>query len=271
MTFHTSYIGGCTQAVEQADCSETLHPVEVHNIENAASTRNGSAIDSQINSSVRTPTWLPFAAEVYETSKSVKDYFIVPVVIMPSDLPNRNLTAFPAKELGRFNYDKGRMAYDTWSGSPVHVNHESKDVTKAIGAVVDTALRPIYTPSKQKLWKVVALLAIDRTKSGISEQIEANQRPYYSMGAYVKGYACSVCGEGGLLNDNMKSKYECLPCGTKHAAPDRNRKARRFEREDGSTALGFVNVIYPTGYEISSVTVPAYASAYTPGHKKRDL
>ena len=263
-------IDGHYQLLEKADCPETLLPVEAFDLETAAST-GSKDIDSRISDSVRTPNWLPFAAERYEISKSTKDYFVVPVVIMPTDVPNRNLTAFPAKELAQFNVEKGCMAYNTWNGAPVHVEHKSEDMTKAIGAVVDTSLQKVQGTNGYDMWKVMALLAIDRTKSGIARQIAEGQRPYYSMGSHVRGYTCSVCGKGGMIKEGMKSKYDCLPCGTKHTAADRYGRQRKFSESGGQTVLGFTNVIYPTGYEISSVGVPAYTSAYTPQRRLKNL
>ena len=38
---------------------------------------------------------LSVASDTYKISKYIKDYVLVPVVVMPSDLTNRNKVAFP--------------------------------------------------------------------------------------------------------------------------------------------------------------------------------
>ena len=54
---------------------------------------------------------LPFFAPQYHISPDAKDYIIVPVIVVPSDLPNRNRVGFPLKELMRANPETGQLAY----------------------------------------------------------------------------------------------------------------------------------------------------------------
>jgi hypothetical protein len=87
------------------------------------------------------PKWLPFASKSLKISASLSDYIVVPVVIMPTDLPNRNGVAFPLAQLVKWDNEMGRVAYKTWTGQPVHYEHANQDPTKAYGVVVDTYLR----------------------------------------------------------------------------------------------------------------------------------
>jgi hypothetical protein len=57
-------------------------------------------------------TWLPFSAPHYQISPDPSDYILTPVIVMPSDIPNRNGVAFPLKELIAFNPDMGMQVQD---------------------------------------------------------------------------------------------------------------------------------------------------------------
>lgn len=207
--------------------------------------------------------WLSSASKVYHTSPDASDYFTVPTIIMPTDLPNRNMTAFPREELARFDPEIGDLVYRGWIGKPVYVEHKNLDYTKAIGAVVDVSMRKIEN-SEGDIWKVIALMAIDRTKNrAIAEDILAGRRKTYSMGALVKAYQCSFCGAVGEIRPGMKDKYEALPCGKQHAYVDRLGGFREFATKNGGRTIGFTNALRVKPFEISSVGYPAFASAYT--------
>src|SRR3972149_9827375 len=110
-------------------------------------------------------TYLPFAAKPYQISADIRDYIIVPVVTIPADLPNRNEVAFPLKELVKFQPEYGMPTYLTFRGKPVHHEHDNQDITKAHGIILDSYLRKFKSPgSNTDVWKLVELLAIDRTK-----------------------------------------------------------------------------------------------------------
>jgi len=220
---------------------------------------------------VDAPDWLPFAAEQYETSSELADYFVVPTIIMPTDLPNRNLVSFPLQELTKFNSTIGDLTYRGWKGKPIYVEHANLDFTKSMGAVVDVAMRPIKR-TNPKLHKVVALMAIDRTKyRDISSAILRGSRPNFSMGALIKKYTCSVCGASTEMKAGMNSKYERLACRTSHAGPDRNGGFRTFPLPSGGVTLGYLKVEDILPFEVSSVGVPAYASADSNPAEIRDL
>lgn len=187
--------------------------------------------------------WLPFAAKHYVISPRIEDYFFRPVPLFITDLPNRNGVGFPAKELARWSEDGGCQAYLTWRGKPLHVEHEADDPTQAIGVVVDVIMRPLVGYGDNRLWKVIALNAIDRTKrTNITSAIEAGKRNTWSMGSLVHGYTCSYCGA------------EVGKCS--HI--DENAKVVLYEL-DGQLVYRLVNGIF--GVEFSSVGDPAYGVA----------
>jgi hypothetical protein len=188
-------------------------------------------------------TWLPFAAKPYHISPNVKDYVLVPVIIMPSDLPNRNGVGFPLRELVKFMPDYGVQAYKTWKGQPTHLEHQNQDVTKAYGVIVDAFMKPMKTHGQGKLWKLMLLLAFDRSKHPeLTSRIETGEVNSYSMGAFVDGYTCSACGaELG---------------GCHHLDP---KQQGQFYIQNGT--LIFKNVRGIKGFETSAVSDPAYVSA----------
>lgn len=136
---------------------------------------------------------LASAAEYYDLSKDIRDYFMVGVPIIWSDLPNRNGIAFPLSELVAWHKKKGCMAYQGWKGQAVRVEHDWDG--PAIGLIADVAMRRLTGFHNDRLWKVVTLLAIDRTKNvKTASAIESGQRNTYSMGCLVGRHTCSYCG-----------------------------------------------------------------------------
>lgn len=261
--------------LETADVQGSLPPLELHKGKDAvveyASQHNISRASSEqlYSTIVNAPKWLPYSSSIYHTSANVKDYFTVPTIIMPTDLPNRNGTAFPLTELAKFDPEIGNHAYMGWIGKPVYIEHDNLDYTKAIGAVVDVAMRKIDN-ANGGLYKVIALMAIDRTKNPkIANDILSGRRRNYSMGAMVKAYQCSICGAKGFIRSGLRNKFEALACGTQHAAFDRQGKFRTVPLTANSQerTLGFLNAIGVKPFEISTVGYPAFASAYTPEYR----
>lgn len=252
--------------LETADVTATLPPLEIEKLSTLETYAKRNRVSDEtagyINGvMMNVPDWLPFAAEIYKTSANVKDYFVVPTIIMPSDLPNRNGAAFPLTELTKFSPDIGDLTYKGWKGKPVHIEHQNTDPTKAIGAVVDVSMRKIKDTN---LWKVITLLAIDKTKRpDISDEILAGRRTNYSMGAMVKGHVCSVCGAKSLIKPTHKTRYDGLECKESHGSFSRHNTFREFSDAQGNKIIGYLNVHGIMPIEVSSVKVPAYVSAET--------
>lgn len=189
--------------------------------------------------------WLPYAAPIYQISPDMKDYVMVPVIIMPSDLPNRNGAAFPLQELIKFHPHLGQQAYKTWKGKPTYMNHKNDVLEEAYGVIADSSLRKLTEFGDGKIWKVLLFLTFDRSKHpDICQRILNKDLNSYSMGAWVASYNCSYCGHeiGGkecthLFKSNPSQMY---PIG-----------------QD----LVFRNCIGIEGFETSVVDTPAYISA----------
>lgn len=188
-------------------------------------------------------SWLPFAAKEYHCSKDPSDYVLVPVIAMPSDLPNRNGVGFPLKELSTWRVEDGMLAYQTFKGKPVHIEHDNQDPTKAVGMIVDTALVPMIGFGGQRLWKLLLLLAIDRSKDPTYAQyVLTGEINSYSMGAWVEAYSCGYCG---------------APMGSCNHI--NARRPRDFYILDGKLVYRRVHGI--KGFECSIVRDPAYVTA----------
>lgn len=184
---------------------------------------------------------LASAAAYYDLSKNIADYFLVGVPIMWSDLPNRNGIAFPLSELTAWNKKKGCMSYQGWKGQAVRVEHDWNG--EAIGLIPDVVLRPLTGFHNDRLWKVVALLAIDRTKNfQIAKDVEEGRLNTYSMGCLVGRHTCSYCGA---------KMGECV-----HLDP---KAAINFYELNGK--LVYCNVHDIDAEEVSVVKDPAYGVA----------
>ena len=189
-------------------------------------------------------SWLPFAAKDYIISPNPEDYVLVPVIAMPTDLPNRNGVGFPLKELARWRPDDGMLAYQTFKGKPVHIEHDNQDYTKAVGVIVDTSLVPFVGYGGGVLWKLLLLLAIDRSKDPVyAAKVLSGDINSYSMGAWVESYSCGYCGSSASHN-----------CGHINL-----RRPRDFYVLNNRLVFRSVHGI--KGFECSIVADPAYVTA----------
>lgn len=140
--------------------------------------------------------WLPFAATQYRISPNIEDYIFVPVFLIPSEIPNRNGVAFPIKTLLEFNVEHGKLAYKTLIGKPVHYEHDNEIHDKAYGIIVDVFLRKLSGYGSNKVWKIMALVAVDRLKyPDIAQRLLTNELNSFSMGSWVDHYTCSYCNK----------------------------------------------------------------------------
>lgn len=236
--------------LETALCPDGVFPaIELHDIlkgnerKALAATKAAGVTDDLAAVIMDSPSWLPYAAEPYQISAKLTDYVMIPVVIMPSDLPNRNGVGFPFRELTRFNTDAGCLTYRTWKGKPTHIEHQNQVLSAAKGVVFDSAFRRIDRAAGD-VWKVVCLCGVDRNKdSFLANQILTKERPSFSMGAYVRDYACTICA-------SLHSKGGCEH--VKHGKPEFKMYNKR---------LAYLEAIDPLGFEISSVHTPAFVSA----------
>ena len=135
--------------------------------------------------------WLPAAAESYHISADISDYVIVPVPIVTSDVPNRNLQAFPNGEITYFDPIHGTFVYNTFKGKPTHIDHRNEDPTQAKGVIFSSYYT--YVP-RYRTGKIITLCGFDRSKDRrLANSIISGERDSYSMGAFVTTFVCSIC------------------------------------------------------------------------------
>lgn len=228
--------------------------IDLHSIKKRQ--ENSKPLDSQMKKLVKANldtgkigTWLSLASEPYQISPNLEDYVLVPVVIMPSDLPNRNGVAFPYKDLTAFNpnpYIK-RVSYQTWEGAPTFYEHNNSDYTKAKGVVFSVTMTPIIN-SVGNLYKVTTLCGFDRNKDlELFSKIATKRLSTYSMGAFVDDYVCNICG----------TTFEQGGC--KHVDIN-NPQFQIFDTQEGRK-LAYYETKGMCGFEVSAVETPAYVSA----------
>lgn len=193
--------------------------------------------------------WLPFAAKSYNISPNVEDYVLLPTIAMLNDLPNRNTVAFPLDQLVGWHRDAGMPAYRLWKGQPAFYEHANDDHTKALGLVLDSAMRRLdgYGVSQRTglpLHKLILLTAVDRNRApSQAGRVMSGDLRTTSMGAYVTGYTCSKCKAalGDCSHLNPKAPYDFYI--------------------DKDNELVFRNIAGPTPFENSLVETPAYHMA----------
>lgn len=192
--------------------------------------------------------WLPAAAKVYNLSPNIRDYILIPVPVMFSDIPNTNGDSVTIQEFLRFDPDMGMQAFKTFRGQPTYREHDNKVITKAKGVILDTFLRPVRGYGGGRYFKLVELLAYDRTKDPmLVNSILSGEENAYSVGFYFKSYKCSICQ--AVCGQGFNSK----PCG--HTQP------RRPTYKNERNQLVYRQCGQIKGFETSSVFNPSYISA----------
>ena len=193
--------------------------------------------------------WLPYAAEHYKTSRDIRDYVLVPIPSIFSDLPNTNGDSLSLRQMLRFDPQLGMQMYKTFRGKGTFLEHANKDITKAKGIILDAFLRPV--PFNRKYYKIVLLLAYDRTKDPeLASRILRNETNAYSVGFYYSSYTCSICGTRVGRGINTR------PCvHTQLGRPTYKQTDSKIVYRQCEDAVGF---------ECSSVSTPAFVSAIGP-------
>lgn len=139
--------------------------------------------------------WLPFAASHYKISPDIRNYIMVPVPSLITELPNTNGDSVSKEELLKFNPEYGMQAYRTWKGKPVQYEHDNQNIQKAKGVILDVYLRKLKGFGRDKHFKLVMLLAFDKTKDPmLCNQILSEPNSSFSVGMYFDSYSCSICG-----------------------------------------------------------------------------
>lgn len=203
-----------------ADC-DTLGPIDLHNEikrKSVVVASEGVQVMSdsplrQIGDALDWTSWLPFCAKSYCISPNPEDYVLLPTIICPSDLPNRNGVGFPLNELTRWDPETHQQVYRGWKGCPTYSEHQNNDHTKARGVVIDSVLRKVEGVHGN-FWKVLGLAAFDRNKyPDVAQRLLTRRTTTVSMGALVSAYSCSVCGQqisdhGTCGHINLRNKLD---------------------------------------------------------------
>jgi hypothetical protein len=174
-------------------------------------------------------------------------------IIFASDLPNRNLIAFPKEELLRPNSSSGCLGYQSWRNkisAKDHVNRKIPEDCK--GIIFSSFIKPLKGV-KGNLLKVMTLLGFDRYRDpALANAILTGQRSAYSMGAFCGYYTCSICG---ARHPEMACEHVEIP------TKEMKRPLKLWADSDGR--LAYLKARNIVGFEVSSVVNPAYLSAKT--------
>ena len=219
-------------------------------------------------------SWLKPASAKLNISPSIKDYVMVPVILFYASVPNRNGLGFLEKDLVEWSTEHKAPAYKTWRGSPMHIEHDNKDPSKAVGVVLDTFMRK-HEAEPIPFWKNIAYLAVDRGKDqDVAKRVLKREISTYSMGCYVNGgYRCSVCEQsscGHIMPPTARSKRFALieggvaidsgSAGAKRTLMDESRHHGNDALPD-LPVLAFPVAKEPVGFEVSLVETPAFPMA----------
>lgn len=225
-----------------------LHAEQVSRDSKAISIR-GDRIGSSANLDLDVNVWLGKAAEIYGTSKDIRDYIVVPVPVNISELPNTNGDGFSKAEWLRFNPDQGKLAFQTFKGKPTFIEHANKDYTKARGIIFDSHLSPLVG-FRGNHAVLSLLLAFDRTlEPERCKRILSGELNTYSKGTTYKAYECSICGR--LVTPKTRNFCEHTHFG------------RPTYMDARTGRLAYRDCMLLTGFECSSVDDPAFACAAT--------
>lgn len=197
-------------------------------------------------------TWLPYAAKLYNINPDIRAYVLATIPICPSDIPNRNGIGFPLAELLKFQAPPvARQSYKAWTGCPLHYEHRNEIHEDAYGIILDTAMRPIKGYGGGKLWKVMGLIGIDRTKHPeMARRVMENDINTYSMGALVDSFSCSYCGS------EVTKKHSCG-----HVNLARDIDWNEVRSWDNKRHIAFRNAHGIQPIETSLVESPAWTTA----------
>nr|DAF93690.1 MAG TPA: hypothetical protein [Myoviridae sp. ctshb19] len=177
--------------------------------------------------------WLPRAAEYHGLSKKISDYILIAVPAMITRIPNTNGDSVDLKQFTAWNEPCGRLAYKTWEGRPMYIEHQHSPEWVR-GLIFGTYMRP--TPFKN-IQKLVMLGALDRTRDPRRcERVLKRELNTYSMGMLYNAYTCSVCG-------HTAGKGIGSPCA--HTRP----RKPTYQLPDGR--LAYRRCMNITGYELS--------------------
>lgn len=219
--------------LELNECSRTSKQISVKPM-----AAGGEGVVLDINA------WLPSAAEKYNISSDIRDYVLVPVPALITDIPNTNGDSLSMRELLDFKPKFGMPMYKTFKGKPTHKEHDNKDFTKAKGIIFDSYLKPMKGFNGNYA-KLMLLLGYDRSRDPeICREILTDRVNTHSVGFYYTSYACTFCGHT-THQDTM------------HICSHTKLQKKPYEYQG---RLVYRRCFDATGFECSHVDNPAYVS-----------
>jgi hypothetical protein len=191
-------------------------------------------------------SWLPMASEVYNISRNIRDYVLVPIPAMITGIPNTNGDSATTSHMLRFDPSHGMPSYKTFKGKPTHSEHANKDFTLAKGIIFDSFIQPL-PQFKGDHARLTLLLGFDRTRDPeLANAILSNRINTYSIGMVYDSYKCSIC-------KHIVEKETMTLCS--HTRP----KQPTYMHPNG--VLSYRECRNIVGFECSSVGDPAFVSA----------
>lgn len=140
----------------------------------------------------------------------------------------------------------------TYIANTVAVHNCNQDNTKASGVVFDVRLRPIIGYNNNKLYKVIGVVGIDKTKNPeLARRVASGEVNTYSMGALADYFTCSYCGT--VIDDKHTCKHI-------HGSAD-NVNFNRIVDYEGKVHVAFLNAHNLSPFELSVVEDPAWTAA----------
>jgi hypothetical protein len=177
--------------------------------------------------------WLGRAAEYHGLSQNISDYILVAVPAMVTRLPNTNGDSVDLKQFTAWNEPCARLAYKTWEGRPMYVEHQHSPEWVR-GLILGTFMRPTKF---KNIHKIVMLGALDRTRDPQRcNRVLKRELNTYSMGMMYSAYACSICG-------HIAGRGIGSPCS--HTKP------RKPTYQLGDGRLAYRRCMNITGFELS--------------------
>jgi hypothetical protein len=229
-----------------ASSNEGLAPIELKDVSTKSRSIDlNSSITGGVSVSIDANFWLPLAAEHYQISPHLRDYILIPVPSVITDLPNTNGDCLTKNEALRFHPEYGMPAFKTFKGKPTFLEHDNQDITKAKGVILDSYLAPVHGYGENRHAKILKLLAFDRTKdSNLCNLLLSRTINTFSMGMYYKSYTCSIC-------QNTVSRDRGRVCSHTQL------KRPTYRQDDGRLVYRKCNDI--VGFECSAVADPAFS------------
>ena len=149
-------------------------------------------------------SYLLQASQYYDISPNINDYVLARVPALTSEIPNRNMQAFFAKNLLEFDPEMSRLRYKTFVARPCCAEHDNKVLNRSKGIILDAS---IVSVPKYRVSKVMLLMAFCRQKDpALCNNILAGNGTY-SIGALAGTFQCSICG--GVLGPGCNRTCTC--------------------------------------------------------------